>query len=596
MTLVFSLEVTDTSDVSSYDTVQVTVIDTTLTVPTISIRAANTPVNEGEVAKFIVTASFAPATHTDVIVSISSDRVFGITDGIRIVTIPANLISATLALSVNKDRRHGSNGQITAAVQNGAGYNRGTPDSTTVTVWDNDTDPAQADDDVTADRAPRFVWRPVKDQFYTVGESVGTVRLPPATSSKGSPVYSLSPSLPDGLSFNAVARTITGTPAEALSRIPFTYTATDPDGNSASLSFHVAVDSAPTPPPTPVLDVIESEGEITLIARQAGQATIRATVGDTAINTVVNVEDGTVGTRLTLGDDPVSADLAQLDFSVAISDHMLQSAPPKGFRISSSQSIVNITMRDGQGNEITRLTNPARVCLPVSDALLTAAADQQLALLHYEQDEGWRTLPNSRTETEPDGSRLICADATRFSPFAIGYAVVPIPTPTPIATPTPTKNPEPRVIPTPTTIPRSSATPAPTVTPTPAPTAFQPRPTVAPIPPASPLPEPTTTPAAAPTVSQPTPTVTPIPLAITLPEATTAPTPSPTASEPTPTAAPVLPATPLPEATVTTSVPQEDSGGPLHPALVLAILVAGTAAIVGVVLRICLNQAGPRGV
>ncbi|MCE2463183.1 MAG: hypothetical protein J4F46_04605, partial [Dehalococcoidia bacterium] len=273
-----------------------------------------------------------------------------------------------------------------------------------------------------------------------------------------------------------------------------------------------------------------------------------------------------------------------------------QSPSPKGLRVSSSQTRVNITMRDGQGNEITRLTNPARVCLPVSDALLAEAAAQELALLRYEQDEGWRALPNSRTETEPDGSRLICADATRFSPLVTGYAVAPLRTPAPTATPTPTEKPEPRVIPTPTTIPKSSTTPESTVTLTLPPTASQPTPTVVPIPPATPLPEASHAPTAALTASQPTPTVAPILPTTPLPEATTASTAVPIASQPTPTAAPAPPATPLPEATVTPPVPPKDSNEPLDPALSLAILVAGTAAIVGIVLRICLNRAGPRAV
>ena len=594
VTLVFSLEVTDALDASSSDTVQVTVIAAPPTVPTISIRAAKASIAEGELAKFIITASPAPATHTDVMVGISSDKILGITDSVSLVTIPANLLSAVLALPVNNYNLRGPNGQITAIVQNGTGYNRGTPDSATVTVRDNDANPPRTDDDGPTDRAPSFVWRPVSDQSYTVGESVGTVRLPRAISSKGSPVYSLSPPLPDGLSFNAMAHTITGTPAEALSRMLFTYTATDSDGNSDTLRFYVTVDAAPAPPPAPIVDVVEGEGEITLIARRAGQVAIRATVGNTIINAVVNVDDECVGTRLTLGDGPVLEDLSHLDFCVAVNDDMLQSPPPNGFRISSSQSMVNITMRDGQGNEITRLTSPARVCLPVSDALLAEAAGQELALLHYEQDEGWRTLPNSRTTTEPDGSRLLCADTTHFSHFSTGYAVVPVPTPTPAATPTPTRKPEPGVIPTPTTNPKSSAIPASTATPTPRPTASQPTPTVAPTPPATPLPETTTAPTPAPTASRPTPTVAPIPLTILVPEDTVTPAAAPTASQPTPTAAPALPATPLPEATVTPPALPEDSNEPMDPALSLAILVAVTAAIVGIVLRICLNRTRPR--
>ncbi len=82
----------------------------------------------------------------------------------------------------------------------------------------------------------------VDDQAYLQGTAIDTLTLPAATGG-GSPTYSLSPTLPAGLSFDATARTITGTPTEAAPSASYSYSATD-GTDTATLTFKIEVLSA----------------------------------------------------------------------------------------------------------------------------------------------------------------------------------------------------------------------------------------------------------------------------------------------------------------------------------------------------------------
>ena len=77
------------------------------------------------------------------------------------------------------------------------------------------------------------------DRSYTVGRAMDTLTLPEATGGNGTLTYSLSPDVP-GLSFNAAARQLSGTPA-AAGTYAMTYAATDEDGDTDTLSFAIVV-------------------------------------------------------------------------------------------------------------------------------------------------------------------------------------------------------------------------------------------------------------------------------------------------------------------------------------------------------------------
>ena len=99
------------------------------------------------------------------------------------------------------------------------------------------------------DRTPDFGTATVSAQTYTVGQAITTLTLPAASGGDGTLTYSLSPGLPAGLTFNAAARTITGTPTAAQAATGYTYTVRDADGDTDTLTFNITVNAADGTPP-----------------------------------------------------------------------------------------------------------------------------------------------------------------------------------------------------------------------------------------------------------------------------------------------------------------------------------------------------------
>ena len=118
----------------------------------------------------------------------------------------------------------------------------------TYTVTDGDGDTATLSFTVTVTGGPLQFSDSVSSQHYTVGTRIPTLRLPVATGGVAPLRYRLTP-VPDGLTFNDSARTLTGIPRTART-YRMTYTATDQRGGSASLTFTTTVAAAP--PPVPV--------------------------------------------------------------------------------------------------------------------------------------------------------------------------------------------------------------------------------------------------------------------------------------------------------------------------------------------------------
>ena len=128
----------------------------------------------------------------------------------------------------------------------------GTPDMATaeatytLTATDADGDTATLDFTITvaADLAPDFGLRTVAARTYQMGTEITALTLPPAMGGDLPVVYTLSPALPSGLNFNAATREITGTPDMATAEAPYTLTATDADGDTATLDFTITVNAA----------------------------------------------------------------------------------------------------------------------------------------------------------------------------------------------------------------------------------------------------------------------------------------------------------------------------------------------------------------
>ena len=80
----------------------------------------------------------------------------------------------------------------------------------------------------------------LSEEMYTVGEPANTV-LPMATGGNQPLTYALTPDLPAGLTFAAQSRTISGTPTSAQASRDYTYSATDADGDRATIVFSISV-------------------------------------------------------------------------------------------------------------------------------------------------------------------------------------------------------------------------------------------------------------------------------------------------------------------------------------------------------------------
>ena len=83
----------------------------------------------------------------------------------------------------------------------------------------------------------------VANQSWQVGTAV-SLTLPTVSGGVGAFVYSLTPTLPAGVTFTAGTRVISGTPTAAVASATYTYTATDAEGIAASRTFTIVVASA----------------------------------------------------------------------------------------------------------------------------------------------------------------------------------------------------------------------------------------------------------------------------------------------------------------------------------------------------------------
>ena len=86
----------------------------------------------------------------------------------------------------------------------------------------------------------RFSPNMIADQTFTVG-TYASLNLPIATGGTEPYTYTLTPNPPAGLQFDAFDRWIGGTPTTPMQATPYTYTAMDTTGASASLTFMIKV-------------------------------------------------------------------------------------------------------------------------------------------------------------------------------------------------------------------------------------------------------------------------------------------------------------------------------------------------------------------
>ena len=105
--------------------------------------------------------------------------------------------------------------------------------------WDVDV----SDDNITItpDLMPSFGTETVAAQTWTQNTAIDTLTLPAASGGDAPLAYSLAPNPPAGVVFDAVARTLSGTPSEAQAATVYTYRAIDGDGDEIPLTFTITI-------------------------------------------------------------------------------------------------------------------------------------------------------------------------------------------------------------------------------------------------------------------------------------------------------------------------------------------------------------------
>ena len=119
----------------------------------------------------------------------------------------------------------------------------------TLTATDTDGDEASVTFSITIteDLVPSFVTG-VGDQSYPVGRQIQPLTLPSASGGNGALVYELSQQLPEGLELDMSTRQISGNPTALGSPSDYGWTATDTDGDVASVAFSISLTAAASKP------------------------------------------------------------------------------------------------------------------------------------------------------------------------------------------------------------------------------------------------------------------------------------------------------------------------------------------------------------
>ena len=117
----------------------------------------------------------------------------------------------------------------------------------TVTDADGDTDTETFNITITQDNTPSFGSGTIADRVHVKDIATTSVTLPAATGGDTPLTYSLSPTLPTGMSFNATSRELSGTPSVTKAQTTYTYTVTDKDNDTATLTFKLTVEADTNP-------------------------------------------------------------------------------------------------------------------------------------------------------------------------------------------------------------------------------------------------------------------------------------------------------------------------------------------------------------
>ena len=96
------------------------------------------------------------------------------------------------------------------------------------------------------DRMPTFGQQTISNQAWTQNQAITAFTLPTASGGNGTLTYTLSPSLPRGVTRNTTTQRVSGTPSANQATTTYTWKVTDIDNDPATLTFTIAVNGVPT--------------------------------------------------------------------------------------------------------------------------------------------------------------------------------------------------------------------------------------------------------------------------------------------------------------------------------------------------------------
>ncbi|MXY90939.1 MAG: hypothetical protein F4Y89_10445 [Gammaproteobacteria bacterium] len=346
------------------------------------------------------------------------------------VSVSANATSVNIPVAITDDADEEPNETVVLTLAGGTGYTLGSANVHTLTITDND-DPPPDTPVVSISGGPAVT---------EGGNAAFTLTASPAPAGNISVRVSVA-----GGSFAASgARTVTvgasGTASLTVATVDDA--ADEPDGavratvqsgtgyapHNTNASASVTVldnddsgDPGPDPDPDPDPDtgsggsgggsVADAEPELpALTVQQAiaeGETTYKA--GDREVT--VRREPGTPAVRFAVPES--AAEDATITVSPVAGDVPLG---PGAFALGppEARTLVDVAVDRVPADGLT-------LCLPVTPALLEAAAGRPLILLRY-ADGAWNEVPGSAFDEE---NSMVCATVTGFSPFAVGFRAPP---------------------------------------------------------------------------------------------------------------------------------------------------------------------------
>ncbi len=159
---------------------------------------------------------------------------------------------------------------------------------------------------------PSFGDATISDQTWVRERAIETLVLPAASGGDGTLTYALTPAPPAGVIFTASTRVLAGMPTTAQGATEYAYTATDEDGDAATLSFTIEVEAASADDAA----FVSVSGVPSRMAAGAA-ATVTVTMKNTGTTTWTPAGGYGLGSRSSSGKDTWGSRRAPLSGSVA---------------------------------------------------------------------------------------------------------------------------------------------------------------------------------------------------------------------------------------------------------------------------------------